>query len=64
MPLWPNKHGVQEYFAYYRNSSEPTGSGTFLSFEAKIQPNLTSDCCPLISVYLGRALAAEGSEPF
>jgi hypothetical protein len=25
MPLWPNKHGVQEYFAYYRNSSEPTG---------------------------------------
>ena len=34
MPLWPNKHGVQEYFAYYRNSSEPTGSGTFLSFDA------------------------------
>jgi len=36
---------------------EPTGSGTFLSFEAKIRPNLTADVRPPTSVSQGRALA-------
>jgi hypothetical protein len=45
-------------------TSEPTRSGTFLSFTAFLHSNLTADFCHLTSKYLGRALEYRGPNLF